>query len=481
MVVVRVDKTILPLVATALLALGCRTVHVRTPEFHQVSHALSQAYLDPDPIQAAIDPVVAELAGPHPVEDYIRFALTQNPGIQAARSRVDAAANRVPQAASLKDPTLDVMGWPFPLYAQQVAGGRMTVDTSVSQEVPWFGKLRTRAAAAEEEVNAARAQLAAKELEVIEQVTRAYYQLNYLEQAIRITQESRQLLTRVLEIADAKYKTGDTSQQDVLRLQAQLFTVDSDLVRLQQELESSRADLTQLLHVSPETAVQTIPQTSVEDIPRDLNSLYQQAIAARPELHAVLSEVQRNRENVELAHLEYRPDVTLSVGWAEMTTNRALAPTADGMDNVTAGVMVNLPVYRKRLDAGVREAEAQVVASAREYDQLRDQTMRDVKSLFTQVTSQQELLGLLRNSIIPKTQQALDLSISEYPVGKTQFVQMLDNWRELLRLQIMQQQLEAQLRQSLASLARMLGTYEFRAATSSELPPPTAPLPPPEN
>jgi outer membrane protein TolC len=35
------------------------------------------------------------------------------------------------------------------------------------------------------------------------------------------------------------------------------------------------------------------------------------------------------------------------------------------------GVNLNVPIYRKRLDAAVREAEAQVVVRARQYDALR--------------------------------------------------------------------------------------------------------------
>ena len=57
-----------------------------------------------------------------------------------------------------------------------------------------------------------------------------------------------------------------------------------------QELDSARAELAQLLHVSPETSFETtlqlVPRTS-----RDLDRLYKQAIAARPELHEQLAAI----------------------------------------------------------------------------------------------------------------------------------------------------------------------------------------------
>ena len=57
------------------------------------------------------------------------------------RKKVEAAGERVPQAASLEDPTLSVMGYPFYPAVPQTAGGRATASVAATQAVPWFGKL----------------------------------------------------------------------------------------------------------------------------------------------------------------------------------------------------------------------------------------------------------------------------------------------------------------------------------------------------
>lgn len=155
----------------SIIAGGCRTSRqVRDQEYVGVVSATVQAAENPAPAIAAVPPVAQMLAGPQPVEVYIQYALAQNPEIQSARKRVDALASRVPQAASLDDPMLSVMGYPFYPAVPQTAAGRGTVSIAASQQVPWFGKLQTKADAAEAETNAARAQLAAAELAVIEQV-----------------------------------------------------------------------------------------------------------------------------------------------------------------------------------------------------------------------------------------------------------------------------------------------------------------------
>lgn len=106
--------------------------------------------------------------------------------------------------------------------------------------------------------------------------------------------------------------------------------------------------------------------------------------------------------------------------------------------------------------------------------------MEDVKDLFAQATSQEELLQLFREDIIPKAEQTLDQSIGAYPVGEVDILQLVDNWRQLLRFYINEKQLEAQLRQSLASLARVVGSYEVNNPPGLErLPVP--PIAPPNN
>lgn len=461
--------------ACVVLAAGCRSGrHRHDSEYAAVSSAVCQATYSPDAAGEAVPAIYEPLSGVHSVDEYIAFALAQNAGVHAARKRVEASAMRVPQAASLKDPMVDVSGWPFYPNVPQTASGRMTADLMVSQEVPWFGKLGTKAAAAEEEVNVARARLAAVELQTIEQVKRAYYELYFIQQAIRVVEEDRGVLARLIEVSDALYRTNKTSQQDVLRLQAELSNVDGELIRMRQMQAAAQADLARLLHISPETPLAAVDELPPDDVPRDIESLYRQAVAARPELHAMLAEAARDRRMVDMARLEYFPDATLKFGWGEMTTDRAIAPSADGIDNLTIGMSLNLPIYRGRLNAAVREAEASAVATVREYDQMKDETMREVKRLFTLAASQRDTNLLFRESIIPKTRQALDVATRGYQVGDTDFADLIANWRELLRFRVAQLQLEAQLRQTLASLERVVGGLPPAPANQ------TAPLPPPQ-
>ena len=460
-------------VFAAPLGLGCRAPHrIETSEYRELARSSSQSMHSAAPVEAALDPVVDQMAGAHPVEQYIGYALAQNPAIQAARMEVESRAQRVPQVASLQDPTVATTVAAEPI---QTAAGQQDLSLLASQKLPWHGKLATRAAIAEQQVEEARARLASVELAVVEKVKRAYYELYFVQQAIRITEEDKKQLELIAAVVDRKYRVErKVTQQDLLNVQVAVAQLETDLVKLRQQLESAQARLAEQLHLSPDTQVRAVDRLAPEELPGSLADLYRRAIASRPELREALATIVRDQRSVELARLNYYPDLTLGATWVDISSS-GISPVANGRDAVLVGASINVPIYHKRLRAGVREAEAKAVSSARKYDSLKDQTQSEVKDLFAQATSQQELLQLFREEIIPKAQQALEQSISAYQVGKVDFLQMIDNWRDLLRFEITAQRVEAELRQSLASLARAVGAVELGGASEMVPLPPALP------
>ncbi len=455
------------LVVAVMVSAGCRASRqIRDPEYAQVSRAVQQAWCAPPAAVIATAPMIEELAGPHPVEQYIQVALSQNPDIQAARKKMESLAHLVPVAASLPDPMLRLTAQPEPV---QTAAGQQELTVAANQKFLLFGKLNSRASLAESQTNVARAKLAAVELATIVQVKRAYYELYYLQQASFVTKDEQQLLVEIREVANTRYKAGRTSQQDVLRADLEISQVENELVRLRQQLTSGQARLARLLHLAPQTQVAALDTLVQEKAPRDLELLQLQAINARPELHAQLAAVRRDRCAVHLARLDYKPDVTLGVSWIDVAEN-GISPVSNGRDSFLLSAGVNLPIYRKRLDSSIRSAEAKVVATVREYDSLRDGTLEEVTNLFAQASSHEELLLLLREDILPKARQTFEVSSQAYNVGEVDFLQLIDNWRQLLRYEINYRRLEASLQQTLAELERVVGGFVGAAPETLALP-----------
>ncbi|RUL87265.1 TolC family protein [Tautonia sociabilis] len=462
--------------ASATLALllggaGCTQPAVRPEgaEVTQSAHtALARTHsapspsppLRPDgPLASAIDPVFAppELEGPQPLEACIRRALAENRMVQAARLNVLALRHRIPQVTALDDPVVSNTIYPGSSNGLQTASGFMPWNLLVAQQFPWFGTLALRGLAAEQDVQVALAELAAAQLDTVEAVKRSYYDLHFNERSERILSENRELVEYFLEIARSRYETGQTSQQDVLMAEVMLTDLDRELVTTRQGIAIARAALAQQLHLSPEAELATLPEAPIDDVPGQIDRLYQLAVAARPELRGRLAAVARDETAVELARKRSYPNVTLGVNYGLLSTDGALSGVATGNDNIGMFVGFNLPVYRGKLDAAVAEAKARAAADAKLYEAERDSTYRQVRELLAQAIAQRETLDLYLDSILPRARQALDVASADYQTGSIDFLTLITAWREVLQIELQVAQFESLLGQTLASLERAVG------------------------
>jgi outer membrane protein, heavy metal efflux system len=408
----------------------------------------------PSPLIVTEDP---EIQGAHPLEFYVDMALERNPELQAARRSLAAQAQVIPQVTALDDPMLSNSIWPAPRHAPQTTMGRMPYGMMVSQQFPWFGKLRMRGEMAEAEVQMAFARLAETELGVIENVRLAYHEVNYNQRAREITGHNRELLADLIEIAEARYRTGEASQQDVLRAQLELDRVDQRLIEIDQALRESQADLASLLQADPDADLLAAPELEELSTPGEIDRLYEIAIQCRPELQERLASIVRDQRNEELKRLDYYPDVTLGFGWDVMTMDRAMDPLSDGFDTYGVTVGLNLPIWRERLRAGVGEARHRVVESSRRYDASRNDTFRQIRRYTVQARALDEQRGLFRDRMVPRAEQTLRVSIADYRVGRVSVLQLIDNWLQLLTFELQLARIEASRLQALASLERAVG------------------------
>ncbi len=446
-------------VSAVAFSIGCQSGgYTNDGRYNRLSHDFVHAQQHSPYATVTATPTFERYAGPHSIEEYLQLGLAQNPEIQEVRLMVESLANRVPQAASLPDPMLSATTFLSPV---QTAAGEQDFALAMNQKIPWQGKLATRAAVAAQDVNVARARLAAVELKVVEQIKNAYFQLYFLQQVILIVEDDQEQLSLIESVVDIMYTTKrEVTQQDVLQVQVALSRLDSELIGYRQKKSSAQARLARLLHVSPETKPEALDSLPPEQFGHEVQHFYELAIQARPELHAQLATIEKDRRAACLAELNNYPDLTFGFNWVA-TSNSGISPVANGDDAFMLTLGMNLPVYKKRIDAGVREAQTRALSNARKYERLKDETMEGVADLFAKINSQQENLRLFRNDIIPKQKLTLEQSIDDYQVGKVDFLQMIDNWRQLLRFHIAEKRFETDLQQSLAALARQIGSFDL--------------------
>ncbi len=437
--------------------------------------------VSPSPIAVGQAPAAGVLstdqfpaAGGVPLAELVATVRTNNPEIQAARYQARAMHARVPQVASLPDPQL--MTTVF-FESIQTAAGPQEVMLSLSQRFPWFGKLDARAQMAYYDAMAAYARLETVELEVIERVKLAYYDLYYQANATRETRALQSRLKDVLPIVRSKLQAG-AGLESVYQVQIELSRLKTSLIQLQQGTTKVQAQLAGALHLPSETRIDAVGHFNRTPVTLSVEALIEIAQSRHPELIARRREICRDRASVDLACRNYWPDLTLSVNWYEVGGS-GLSPVANGEDAYSATVGVNLPLRRTRLDAAVREARNKASQSARRYTAQQDKVRAEVRALFAQFQEHDQVLDILESEILQQAEDTLKLSIEAYEQNKLNFQQLFEVYRALLKYRIDHHKRKALREQIIASLERAVGcaadTWPIEPVASLE--PTVAPRP----
>jgi outer membrane protein TolC len=405
-------------------------------------------------------PIVAttpeQLAAPaHPVEYYVHLAVDSHPRIRAAQARYSAATQRVPQARALDDPVLSNAFWPIIEHAQQTAGGRAENLLEFTQDYPWPSKRSAKEAIASREAQIAAAELRKAELEIVEGVKLAYYELWFADRAIDIMKANRAAAGELVELATARGRAGG-SQSDVLRAQLNLDEIDDQLINLRRQKGVAQADLAAVIQ-QPELRDIEPAAIEVGEAPARLDALVAAAESCSPRLQQALSAIARDRQKQRLARLGGYPDLMLGAGWMAMTVNDALSPQADGKDNINFMVGMTLPIWRNRINAAIREANCEVVASSRELDDARNDTVRQIRRLIEEAAAADEQRKLFNERILPRARRTLQLSTADYRGQLVDFGEVVDSLAEVLLFELQAARAEATLAGAIAQIERQVG------------------------
>ncbi len=392
---------------------------------------------------------------------YVAVALRENPAVHQAIRNTQALGYRVPQVTSLDDPMVNVI--PPTGDMTETAAGMVQGAGSVTQKLPFPGKLSARGRIAEQSVRMALYALAETRIRIVAEVQKAYYGYYLAEVSMAISRQSADLLRQFRDVAASRYRAGAATQQDVLRAEVQLYAITNDLITLGQREATARARLNALMNRPVDAELPSPPPFDLAAVEWRLPQALEQALAANPRLAGLRERVGRDLESMKLARLEYFPDLSVGFGYTGIASS-GISPVATGDDTWNLALGFNLPIWWQRLRARVLESNAQALASIEEYADVRNQISFEVQDSLVKIDTEYRQAVLLRDLIVPRAWQAVDVSASAYRAGNLEFTALIDNWRTWLDFSLRYQTALAQLEQRFAELRQLLGAQVPRVA-----------------
>lgn len=443
----------------ALILTGCSSSPFKDLPAHEPGAARATLWTQADLDEPRTGPgniVLPALDTGSPLEEYLRYAGLNNPGLEAAFQRFLAATERLPQVSALPDPRLT-----FGAYLQEVetSAGPMSSKVGISQTLPWFGRLQDQEDAAARDANAAWRRYQAEKLDLFERVTAAVYELRYLHQAIRITEENLELLRQFEQVALARFRVDAADHPDVIRIQVELGALEDRLAQLNQLRDPYTSRLNAALNRPVNAALPWPVELPAELYAGTAEELFVLVRDNNPRLLALAEEVERERELAEVARKQGLPDLTVGLDYtfvSDAAPNPGFSESGD--DPVLLSFSVNLPLERRKYAAAVREAVARrlSIASAR-----AEQTNRlgaDLRQASFEHVDAERRVELYANTLIPKATESMQASLAGFRTGGSDFLDLLDTERTLLEFQLALERAVADRAVSLAKLERLTGT-----------------------
>ncbi len=308
------------------------------------------------PVLLAAMPAVAQdtLA----LADAERLALAQAPWYARQRANTEAAAERVVHEGRLPDPQLEIGAVNVPTKSFNLRDDDMSMlIIGVRQAFPPGDTLTLRTRRARHDLTIQEARLEIERRNLLRDVRQAWHELRAVNDTLSILKQTRPLLERQRDAAEARYRAAQDGQQVVWQARQELTRLADREDEINARRQGLQATLARWIGAA---AYRPLPETA--PVPAVLPDTFDPE--KNPEWIVARAGYDRTRVDVDLARQQYKPGYAVSVSYG----HRRPSPIgAERSDMLTAIVSVDLPLFRsKRQDP--RLAEQQHLSTGAGYE-----------------------------------------------------------------------------------------------------------------
>jgi outer membrane protein TolC len=382
----------------------------------------------------------------------VKEVIRRNPNLDATRLRIQAAHEAVHRIQVLEDPQVTITSDQNKFHKTSDFTPMMSYE--VSQEIPFPGKLRLKGEIAKQVMLQKQSIEITTYRELIRQTKLLYYQLYTNTISLRINEENTVLIKALIEDSLALYRSGKAGYADAIKMQLELQMLEDQKLMLIAEGDMFKSMLNALLNRSP---TEPLGEPIADFTPPFELSFYTAeaiALSSRSELQGMEAMIMEQEKMAQLARRNYYPDFMVGLAYEQMNNN------FDGhIDNAwMLKVGFNIPIWILEKQAReVREARSNAFANQRELEGMQAMISGKLKELLAKLKSTDNKISLYKNGILPKVKEALFALLASYRSGETDFLLLLDTWRQAFNAELDYENYLSERERIIAELERAMG------------------------
>ena len=357
----------------------------------------------------------------------VEIALKQNPALASAHLSTESAHSEVDQNASWEAPEVGVEAYQTPIgsFPNPLKNGR-EYDYSVSQMIPFPGKLKAMAQPHHLHGAAEELRADALGLDLRRQILSAYADLYFAAWRLRLIREERIEVDRVFGTTRTVYEGGGGSQVDLLRIESEMAKLDAEALEVEQQKIEAQASIASLLG-GARMEINPVDSMSPRHFQMNPDDLKRMALERRPDLGAMYKEIAMSDAEVISKKKEAYPDFAVQGMYKDMRMDLG----ARGFWSLGVGVKVPIaPWSWKGVQAGVEQARIKRRKAEQDYAATRLNVNADVERAAAALRTAAGRVEVMENRIIPLADQTFQSALLSYRNGKMDLSNALMAYRE---------------------------------------------------
>lgn len=388
--------------------------------------------------------LVSQLREKATLETVLRLAAEQNPMVRAAAHRWQAATHRRAQVVALPDPKIEAS-----YFIRQVDDRWML---SLSQELPYPGKLILGGRIADTEAQAAHMRYQAAIRNALAEAKEMYFELYYIDRAQHITAAIKGLYERYAALAVGGKDVGKTKLPETFRAESQRAQLGYDLVLLQEMRATEAQRLRSVMGMYGENAIGPTEDVATPvPLAPSLEALAAVAERQNQELLAAGVEVERAGYQAKLARQAPIPDLMVGASYTDMLQ------VPSNKNPLSVNVGVSIPLWLGKYRAMEKEAHAMAEAMKSEQVATQLQVRSDLARAYFRLKNASRLVQLYTDTLVPQSRQALQSVEELYRTGDATLAAILELTATVHNFELARWRATADYYQNVARIERVLG------------------------
>ena len=387
----------------------------------------------------------------------LALALKNNLDIKSQQQSALTNLSKYDQVSYLDDMLLQYSAFTNDIT---LTGSTQKHNRSASSGFPFPALRALKASIINQSVEVARLKLKQTVQNVITQTRLAYYQLQFSQHDIELTQQMGKLLHSLKQELTNDYSVNAAKLGDILQIDIEMAENKNDVQLAKDKQQAQQARLNALLNLPTHFRLNQLDPLKPLSLSANHLSLIQTAQKKRIEIATLNAELEKMQRVIRLSERRFYPDFDAGYSRFQNSMSKQVGSNAkraafSNRPKITANIKGGN--FFATNDAYLRETKDKVTALQAKIKALKTQTADDLQQATTRYQSQQRNYVLYQDKILPKALSALEIAKNNFETGEGSFMGIMQAQEAIFRYRLLSFKAIKDMNMMVAKIQRIMG------------------------